>query len=138
MPNEGPWLSQCERAALFARQFYQREGEFFPTLDVLARDGQRHVFQFQTREATVFAGVRNQLGPALAWCYSVLGSVVEKKEGGVEEQYRCLMVLGRDIGGFWYGRLWPAFEGGKLGETRLVADGRMAMDVLLLNEVGNG
>ena len=87
---------------------------------------------------TVFAGVRNQLGPALAWCYAVLGSVVETRDGGVEEQYRCLMVLGRDIGGLWYGKLWPAFEGGKLGEARAVADGRVGMDVLLVNEVGNG
>lgn len=134
MPNDGPWLGQCERAALFARQFYEREGELFPTLDVLARDGVRHVFQFQSSEPMVFVGVRNQIGPALAWCYTVLGSVVDKK-GSVEEEFRCLMVLGRDIGGFWYGRLWPVCgEEGKLGEVRPVADSRVAMDVLLLKE----
>ena len=135
MPNDGPWLGQCERAALFARQFYEREGELFPTLDVLARDGTRHVFQFQGSEPKAFLGVRNQLGPALAWCFAVLGSVVDKKDS-VEEQYRCLMVLGRDIGGFWYGKLWPVCgEEGKLGEERPVSgDSKVAMDVLLVEQ----
>ena len=137
MASDGPWLGQCERAALFARQFYEREGKYFPTLDVLARDGTRHVFQFETCELAAFLGVRKQLGPALAWCYAVLGSVVDKKES-VDEQYRCLMVLGRDIGGGWYGKLWPAFEGGKLGEVKPIADSRVAMDILLLKVVPSG
>ena len=138
MPSDRPWLEQCERAAQFARQFYEREGEYFPTLDVLSRDGTRHVYQFQSAEPSVFLGVRNHLGPALAWCYAVLGSMVDKK-GSVEEQTRCLMVMGRDVAGTWYGKLWPAFDEGKLGEARPVSgDSHVAMDVLLVEGDRNG
>ena len=131
MSNERPWLGQCERAAVFARQFYEREGEYFPTLDVLARDGIRHVYQFQSSEPSSFLGVRKQLGPALAWCYAVLGSAVDKKQT-VQEEYRCLMVLGRDIAGTWYGKVWPLCADGRLGDVRPVTDSRVNMDILLL------
>jgi hypothetical protein len=128
--NDRPWLEQCERAALFARQFYEREGEYFPTLDVLARDGTRHVYQLQNTGTQVFAGVRQHLGPALAWCYVVIGGV-SRPRGNVQEEYRCLMVLGRDVAGFWYGKLWPLGADGRLGEPTPVSDSRVAMDVLL-------
>jgi len=130
MGNEGPWPAQCEKAALFARQFYEREGDYAPVLDVLTADGSRHVIYPATTEPATFVAVRRNLGPALAWCLSLLGSVVDKK-GSVEEQYRCLMVLGRDVGGCWYGNLWPLCEDGRLGEVRPVMDARVAMDVLL-------
>lgn len=125
------WLQECERASLFARQFYEREGDYAATLDILTMDGARHVVHLPSTEPSVFVSLRQSLGQAKAWCFSVLGTVCDKQRG-IEADSRCLIVMGHELGGGWYGRLWRIGGDGLLREPSPLEESTVSPDVLLV------